>query len=232
VSGRAVAGGAAREAAWREARHAFLNEWAGEHGAQVVTAHTRDDQVETVVQRLLRDAGPRGLAGMLAGGVRPLLAVPRETIKAYALSRGVPFVEDPSNASLAHQRNRVRLELLPALERAHPGFGDWCWTLGERAARWRAAVETLVDSLGAVSPTADSLALPTAAVASLGVSEWEVLWPALAARAGVVMDRRGVARAAEWAPTARAGSSVPLAGGASIARTGATFVIRGNARTP
>jgi hypothetical protein len=54
-----------------------------------------------------------------------------------------------------------------------------------------------------------------------------VLWPAIAARAGVVMDRRGIARASAWAPRAKAGQVVPLSGDARILRTASTFVVQG-----
>ena len=222
------------EGAWRAARHAFLDAWAAELDATVVTAHTRDDQVETVVQRLLRDAGPRGLAGMRADGgpgaaprARPLLTVPRATVAAYAAAHRVPFVEDPSNDSPAFQRNRVRHELLPALERARPGFAEWCWELGERAAAWRASSDALVRRLGVTVPEPGCCVVPAAPLARCAAPEWAALWPAVAALAGVVMDRRGIARAAEWAPRARAGQRIQLAGQAGIARTRATFVVKG-----
>ena len=272
LSGVAEPGLPSNEGAWRAARHAFLDAWAGELDATVLTAHTRDDQIETVVQRLLRDAGPRGLAGMrvtpsptsaapgraLAVRRRPLLAVPRAALAAYAREHRVVFAEDPSNASLDFQRPRVRHAILPALERAAPGFGEWCWSLGERAAAWRDAVERIVDAVGVADPWADPVAatsvdsesrsggagrapssvrggfarsgtavVSAAALAGCSEREWSVLWPAIAARVGVVMDRRGIERAAQWAPRARAGQVIPLSGDATIARTAETFVVKG-----
>lgn len=232
IRGQAPRGAARTEAAWRAARWAFLRQAATDRGARVVTAHTRDDQIETVVLRLLRGAGPRGLAGMRAADrapapVRPLLALPRAEIAAFSARERVPFVEDPSNATLAFQRNRVRHEILPALERASPGFGAWCWALGERAAAWRAEVEACVDALGVQVIRPTQVVVPAGAVARLEVDGWEVLWPAIAARAGVVMDRRGVSRAARWAPTAQAGQQVPLSGGARLLRTRSTYVVQG-----
>lgn len=225
------------EAGWRAARWHFLHAWAEEFSAQVVTAHTREDQIETVVLRLLRGSGVRGLAGMREGGAnaprRPLLGVSRDALAAYASARDVRFVEDPSNESRAHQRNRVRHDLLPALERVRPGFSAWCWTLGERAAAWRAEVEGFIDGVVAPSSTGDgALVLRAAPVGELGPDEWSVLWPALAARLGVAMDRRGIARAAAWAPSAQTGAQIPLAGGATITRTAATYVIRRASTTP
>ncbi len=242
VAGAAPPGLPFNEGAWRAARHAFLDAWAEELDAVVLTAHTRDDQIETVVQRLLRDAGPRGLAGMhpveasaeepAPGGraaprLRPLLTVRRAEIDAYASTNGVPFVEDPSNASLDFQRNRVRHEILPALERAAPGFGEWCWALGARAADWRARMERVIDALGVTHADATTLVMRAAPLAACSALEWAVLWPALAARVGVVMDRRGIERAAAWAPRAKAGQAIPLSGDARIMRTAATYVVKG-----
>ncbi len=227
VAGVAEAALPRTEADWRGARRAFLGGWARELDAAVVTAHTRDDQRETVVQRLLRDAGARGLAGMRGGGARPLLALSRATLERYAAARRLPIVEDPTNASLSYQRNRVRHELLPALERVSPGFGDWCWDLGERAAVWRAGVERFVDTLGLRRTGPVSVTLPASSLDALGPEEWAVLWPEIAARAGVVMERQGIERASAWAPSAKPGGAIPLAGGARIERTLSTFVVRG-----
>lgn len=234
VRGSAARRMPATEEGWRRARWAFLRREAAALGAKVVTAHSWDDQVETVVIRLLRGSGPRGIAGMLApdpdGPVRPLLRVPRAAIASVARSLRVPFVEDPSNATRHFLRNRVRHELLPALERVAPGFGDWCGDLGERAAAWRATVERWAESLGVVSVDASRAIVPASAVASLDAAGWTLLCPVLCARAGVVMDRRGLVRAAAWAPQARPGQSIPLAGGARLARTRTTYVAEGTVR--
>ena len=136
------------EAMWREARHRFLANAARVRGARVVTAHTRDDQIETVLMRELRGSGARGLAGQAAASAiaRPFLELRRSTLEAYARGRGVSWSEDPSNASREFLRNRVRHDLLPALRRVDPSIDDTLWELGVRAARWRAEVEALVDA--------------------------------------------------------------------------------------
>lgn len=220
---------AAGEASWRDARWHFLNSWAEELRATVVTAHSWDDQVETVVLRILRDAGARGLVGMRGAKTpaRPLLEVTRAELAAYAKSRRLRWIEDPSNQNRAFARNRVRLDLLPALERAHPGLSAWCWDLSGRAAALRADVASFVDeALGPVVPSPGTLVVDVAPLKQLGADEWTVLWPELAARVGVTMDRRGLERASAWAPVANTGSEIQLAGGATIARTGRTFVVR------
>lgn len=230
--GSSERGGGDREAAWRAARWRFLNAWAEELQATVLTAHTWDDQIETVVLRLLRDAGARGLAGMLAvadpaAPRRPFLPITRAMLAEYADLRGVRWVEDPSNASLAFARNRVRHEILPALEAASPGFAEWVWQLSVRAAGWRAQLAQWVDAQVAPQRTdPHTLVVPMEPLQSLGPGEWEVLWPELAARVGVVMDRRGIERAADWAPRAQAGGEMPLSGGGRIARTARTWVVR------
>ena len=89
VSGRRSNAAGSGEAAWRAARWEFLTGWARELSAMVVTAHTRDDQLETVVMRVLRDprhTSPRGLAAMYARSAvaRPLLDVARADVAAYA----------------------------------------------------------------------------------------------------------------------------------------------------
>ena len=90
----------------------------------VALGHTADDQAETVLLRLLRGAGPAGLAGIPPKRmpfIRPLLGVHRDAIHSYLGSAGIPWVEDSSNMSRAYQRNRVRLELMPAMGEYRPG---------------------------------------------------------------------------------------------------------------
>jgi tRNA(Ile)-lysidine synthase len=117
---RARRRGGGLEAAGREARYAFLRATARDEGAlAIAVAHTRDDQAETVLLRLLRGSGSRGLAAMRprAGDlIRPLLGVSRSEVMSYLAARALPWREDPSNADPAFLRNRVRHELLPYLE--------------------------------------------------------------------------------------------------------------------
>ena len=122
VGALAADGGASVETAAREARRAFLASAAEDAGAtRVALGHHRDDVAETVLMRLLRGAGGRGLAAMAPKRdelwIRPLLGCTREEIEAYTEARGVPHVEDKSNESRDHLRNRVRHDLLPLLER-------------------------------------------------------------------------------------------------------------------
>ncbi len=114
------------QAAARKARYAALRGAAARAGAdRLATGHTRGDQAETVLSRLLRGAGARGLSGIPARRgwvVRPLLSVTRSEIVAYLGERGLSWREDPSNGSLRFLRNRLRAEVLPALEALAPGL--------------------------------------------------------------------------------------------------------------
>ncbi len=120
------------EEAARRLRYRFLYEAASAAGAQaVVTAHTADDRVETLVMHLLRGAGLRGLRGMVPETVlpefdpvtplvRPLLGTWRSQVEAYQAETGFSYVEDETNRDTAFFRNRVRHEILPFLAGYHP----------------------------------------------------------------------------------------------------------------
>ena len=97
----------------------------------IALAHHADDQVETLLLALSRGAGLPGLAAMPAqwqrAGMawhRPLLAVPGGTIRDWLRARGERWVEDPTNIDCRFTRNRIRAELLPALEACFPAFRD------------------------------------------------------------------------------------------------------------
>jgi tRNA(Ile)-lysidine synthase len=117
------------EDAARTARHAFLERARRHFGAdRVALGHTRDDQAETFLLRLVRGAGARGLAAMhprRGDVIRPLIDCRRADLRAWLDRRGIPFVHDPSNADVSIPRNRVRAELLPLLEaRFNPRIVD------------------------------------------------------------------------------------------------------------
>ncbi len=113
---RRLASGAKGHASLREARYAALRAIANEVGARhVALAHHRDDQAETVLLRLARGSGLRGLAGMTAERerdgvvyVRPLLPVPAIRLRATCRAMGQEWIEDPSNADPRYARARLR----------------------------------------------------------------------------------------------------------------------------
>ena len=116
VRAMAAVGHRSIEDAAHLARHAFFERVLAEHDADVVAVgHTRDDQAETFLLRLLRGAGSRGLAGMHPRSghvIRPLLDCSRAEVRAFLHERDVPFVHDESNDDVGIPRNRVRAELL------------------------------------------------------------------------------------------------------------------------
>ncbi len=114
------------QAVARERRYACLWEVARECGAaKVAVGHTQDDQMETVLLRMLRGAGLAGASGMPArrppGVIRPLLHVSRSELLRYLEEKGCDFRVDSSNASPRYTRNRLRHELVPLLKTFNPG---------------------------------------------------------------------------------------------------------------
>jgi tRNA(Ile)-lysidine synthase len=151
----AVAPGEGVEAGARRVRYRALAALARAAGASVVaTGHTRDDQVETMLLRLLRGAGRRGLAGMAVrrGRLwRPLLAVTRTDVRRFLADRALDFAVDRTNADLRFTRNRVRRLLVPFLEAEfNPRLGA---ALAGLAARLRDE-ETLLATLAATRAAA------------------------------------------------------------------------------
>lgn len=141
------------EAAARAARHAAFAEKLGEHEV-LLAAHHRDDQAETFLLRALRSPGYDGLAGMrplrrFARGwlARPWLDLPRSTIRAEAEAAGLDWIEDPSNADLALDRNFLRHEILPRLAQRWPQAAAALATSAERAGDLLALAEPEVQRL-------------------------------------------------------------------------------------
>src|SRR5262249_48606060 len=129
VAALARAGRRSIEDAARTARYAFFERAAVACGADVIAVgHTKDDQAETFLLRLLRGARPRGPGRIRprAGRViRRLLDIERGTLRDYLSACGQPFREDASNADVAIPRNRVRHEILPLLgSRFSPAITD------------------------------------------------------------------------------------------------------------
>ncbi len=118
--------GLSLEAAGRVCRYDFLLPLARRLDARVATAHTLNDQAETVLLYLLRGNGPEGLGGIRetrADGVfRPLLDCTKETLLEYLKQLGQPHCEDESNLSDAFLRNRIRHHILPLLTQWNPSF--------------------------------------------------------------------------------------------------------------
>jgi tRNA(Ile)-lysidine synthase len=118
------------EAAARKARYEIFEAELGQRDT-LLLAHHEDDQIETVLQRLFRGTGPRGIVGMPVGRplgkgrlYRPLLEVSRTALDRWVADRGLDHVEDPTNRDSAYDRGVLRTQVLPVIAERWPGYRD------------------------------------------------------------------------------------------------------------
>jgi len=137
------------QAAARDARHGLMRQWCDSNGfGPVVTAHTLDDQAETMLMRLARGSGVEGLGAMPVESrepwhvLRPLLGVARTRLLATVVARGQPFIDDPSNGDTGFERVRTRA-VLAQLDAAGVTGGHIALAAA-RLRRANAALETAV----------------------------------------------------------------------------------------
>jgi len=142
--------------AWaRDVRYAAAARLALAREATIVTGHTADDQVETILYRLASSPSRRALLGMRQRDgrlVRPLLGFTRGETTAYCEERGLAWRDDPSNAEPAFARNRVRNGLLPQLATIHPAAAANVLRTAELLRDEAEVLDTLVDAEVAASP--------------------------------------------------------------------------------
>ena len=174
------------EAAARDARYRVLGELLAP-GEWLLTAHHGDDQLETLLLRLLRGTGVRGLRGIIAFGPfaggslgRPLLGFTREQLRAQALAWKLAWLEDPSNQEPRHDRNYLRLHVLPALLARWPSAVQHA----ERLAEQMSEAEQLLDAVAAEDARALAAPwhVPRAALAALAAGAAAQSVAVLAAR--------------------------------------------------
>lgn len=118
-----AAGEKGLEAAAREARYAFLQSLPG----KIATAHTADDNAETVLMHMVRGTGLKGLGGISPTRnslIRPMLCVTRGDVMAFLEEYSIPFVQDSSNDTDAFLRNRLRHHVMPFLKQENPRFAE------------------------------------------------------------------------------------------------------------
>ena len=223
----------AGESAARRARYSFLESAADAAGAtHIATAHHADDQAETVLFRMMRGTGLRGLGGIPPSRgrvVRPLLPFGRAEILAYARACGINHREDPTNALPGFVRNRIRATLLPALEAIRPGAGARLAALADEARAAEAAWKGVVDAAfrdvvreaadGAIELARDRLLVYHPHVRA------RVLRRALR-RFGSVPGRSGTHAALEFITAGASGGVIELAGGVRLSRSFDRLVIR------
>ena len=125
VRGYAEAEALSIEDAARRLRYQFLARAAEAYGATLIAVgHTRDDQAETLLLKLMRGAGSTGLGGIYPRRdtvIRPLLDVSRDDLRSYLVERNEIWIEDESNADLTNPRNRVRHRVIPEMDTAYGG---------------------------------------------------------------------------------------------------------------
>lgn len=232
-------GGASRtrptlQEAARDMRYAALRAMAGELGAErIATAHTADDQAETVLLRLLRGSGPDGLSGIPERSpdgviVRPLLEVSRAALEAYALAQRLAWREDASNAKTEYARNRLRLHWLPGLaSEFNPQLLRALAGLAEAQRRDSEWIEAWVEREAASRFSEEGAWL------WIDAKDWSELPEALARRlARAALRRCGIGREVSRAHLARmlgflrsgrSGSRIELPSGRILARERARF---------
>ena len=144
--GNVVPGEKGLEAAAREARYGFLRSLKG----TIATAHTADDNAETVLLHLLRGTGLRGLGGITPKAdriIRPMLDVTRAQVEAFLNENYIRHVEDSSNHGDAYLRNRLRHHVMPLLKAENPSIATGLSAAAQRIRQDAALLDTLAAEL-------------------------------------------------------------------------------------
>ena len=135
----------------REVRYHFFRDLAEEYGADgIALAHHRDDQVETILQKLFRGAGMASWSGMEVWDgelFRPWLSVSRQQVEQYAAQQGIPFRTDESNLENDFARNFLRNEWTDRLSEFFPGWKDNVLSIGEEARNYEEALEWIANQV-------------------------------------------------------------------------------------
>ena len=216
---RLALGSAASETEARLARYEAIERARISVGADFVfLAHHADDQVETVLMRVLRGSGPAGLAGMAPRSgrfVRPLLPFRRAELAEYLVERDIGAWDDPANRETRHLRSWMRGELLPRLEGRLPDVRDRLLGVARQAARNRGAWSAVLEVLPGLDVAADGRAVSVAGPvldaydSALGAA----VLIALGQRAGCTIGDAGAARVLRLVRSGTSGASVPLGRG-------------------
>ena len=155
------------EAAAREARYSFLRSLPG----TVATAHTADDNAETVLMHLVRGTGLKGLGGIrpISGNViRPMLQITRQEVLAFLEEYHLTYVEDSTNGTDQFLRNRLRHQVMPLLRQENPNLGQSLSAMALRLREDEAALEAMTPE----APDVDTLRQLPAALRSRALSRF------------------------------------------------------------
>jgi len=214
--GRLALGPAASETLARRARYAWLNRLARELGSRVIfTGHQQDDQVETILMRVLKGSGPAGLAGIASRRgnlIRPLLPFRRGELAAFVQTLGVEPWHDPANSDPRHERSWLRGQILPVLRERLPRVEDRILALGQRAAVQRAAWDGLLERLPGLDLTSecDGVSVAASPLHGYDSSAQQLLLGALGRRVGWVIGPLRSARIVRLLKAGRSGAVVEL----------------------
>jgi tRNA(Ile)-lysidine synthase len=224
----------------RNVRYDFLQRVAKTIDAsRIATGHTADDQAETFLMRLLRGAGASGLSAIPAvrgNIVRPLIEITRAEVLEYLNDTGLSFVTDPSNTKPVYTRNRVRLEIIPALKGFNPRIVE---TLAAEAALLRdedEAIEfhcTLLAD-GILERTANDLFIKRIEFSALPIAFRRRLLKRALDLAGVESARLSqvqIDEALAFMASAQTGRNMDLPLGLTIGREYDRFVLSARSRT-
>lgn len=210
-------GPGASETAARAARYRALRTMAAERGALIFTAHHRDDQLETVLMRVLGGSGLAGLAAMApisAGIVRPLLPFSRDEVLAWIREEGIEFWNDPANADPAHLRSWLRLTVLPQLTARIPDLDRRLARLARRARENRIAWDQALEVLGLeVRLEENGVSLLRQPLAALGSPLAALSIQAAVRRSGLRIGPAAAARLVSLVRGAESGQRADLGGG-------------------
>ncbi len=211
-------GANASETAARTARYDWLEVTRERLQARyIVTAHHADDQVETVLMRVLAGSGPAGLAGMapITGTlVRPLLPFGHGELLQHLEERGLTAWTDPANSDPRHLRSWIRTELLPTIRARLPDVDAKLQRTGRQAGKDRAAWDELLDQLPGLDlrPEYDGISVAAPVLAGYDSSLVQAVICAIARRAGCRLGPARFTRVLELLSSGSSGDRVPLGG--------------------
>lgn len=215
----------ATETRAREARYAALGRIARElRAVAICTAHHQDDQIETILMRVLRGSGPAGLAGMPSRRgalVRPLLPFRREELAEYLQERGIRAWDDPANLDLRHDRNWIRHRVLPILRERATDIELRILAVGRQAAANRAGWNRLLEDLPGLDLQRDAAGISLAVPPLRGYDSAVVraVLGAAGRRVGIPIGPARAARLERLVKSGRSGAVAELGAGCAAELT-------------
>ena len=229
------------EEAARRLRYAWFRKLMAEHRLDAVaTAHTLDDQAETVLGKFLRGAWTEGLSGIHPSVqfpegriLRPILAASRAQVEAFLTGLGQDWREDASNRDTAYTRNRLRHQLLPELEQWNPKIREHLASMAELArdeeAFWDSEIARLAPQLlltgrpvrggGRANSSGESIAIDTVRLIAQPVALQRRLLRHAAAALGVSLSFEATESLLHLATSGRSGQKLALPGPLAAERT-------------